>query len=162
MQAPFFFFTAGVDYTPVTNISLFADLATLRDCVDIVILNDSVLEDTESFEVALSSPDEVVHFTRPTANVYVLDDDGVRMGLMERDYTGYEGDQIEICVELVGMISQDIRVDIQSQPVSARGIYYTYYYVSYRRQQVSLCFAIMSDFSQSFILSIVSTCMLEL
>ena len=118
------FLAAGVDYTPVTNVSLFTDLATQRDCVDIVILNDSVLEDTESFEVALSTPDEIVHFTRPTANVYVLDDDGVRMGLMEREYTGYEGEEIEICVELVGMFSQDIHVDIQTLPGSASGTTY--------------------------------------
>lgn len=110
-----------MDYTPVTNVSLFADLGIARDCVDIVILNDSVLEDTESFEVALSSPDETVHFTRPTANVYILDDDGVRMGLMERDYTGYEGEEIEICVELVGMFSQRIQADVQTLPGSARG-----------------------------------------
>ena len=120
----FIFLAAGVDYNPVTNVSLFADLATQHDCVDIVILNDLVLEDTESFEVALSSPDEIVHFTRPTANVYVLDDNGVRMELMEREYTGYEGEEIEICVELVGMISQDIRVDIQTLPGSASGTTY--------------------------------------
>ena len=119
----FFFIhlTADVDYTPVTNVSLFADLGIARNCVDIVILNDLVLEDTESFEVALSSPDETVHFTRPTANVYILDDDGVRMGLMERDYTGYEGEEIEICVELVGMFSQSIQADVQTLPGSARG-----------------------------------------
>ncbi len=116
--------TAGVDYIPVTNVTFFDELGINRDCVDIVILDDSVLEDSESFEVTLSSPDETVHFTRPTANVYVLDDDGVRMGLEEREYTGYEGgDEIEICVELVGMFSQSIPVAIQTQSGSARGTY---------------------------------------
>ena len=102
---------------------LFASLETQRDCVDITILDDSVLEDTESFEVALVSTDDKVHFSRRTANVYLLDDDGVRMGLMERDYAGYEGDEVEICVELVGMISQNIQVDIRTVPESARGMY---------------------------------------
>lgn len=110
-----------MDYTPVTNVSIFTDLGTQRDCVDIVLLDDSILEDSESFEVALSSPDETVHFTHPTANVYILDDDGVRMGLSERYYTAYEGEEIEICVELVGMFSQTIQADIQTLPGTARG-----------------------------------------
>ena len=113
--------TAGVDYIPVTNVSFFNELGIHRDCVDIVILDDSVLEDSESFEVALSTPDETVHFTRPTANVYVLDEDGVRMGLEEREYSGYEGEEIEICVELVGMFSHSIPVAIQTVSGSARG-----------------------------------------
>ena len=107
---------------PVTNVPIFSNLETQRDCVDITILDDSVLEDTEFFKVALTSPDELVHFTGPTANVYVLDDDGVRMGLTERDYAGYEGDEVEICVELVGMISHDIRANISTQPNSAHGM----------------------------------------
>ena len=117
----FVYHTAGVDYIPVTNVSLFNELGIHRDCVDIVILDDSVLEDSESFEVALSISDETFHFIRSTANVYVLDDDGVRMGLEEREYSGYEGEEIEICVELVGMFSHSIPVAIQTVSGSARG-----------------------------------------
>lgn len=105
-------------------MTLFAGLSLLdyrRECVDITILPDSVLENTESFEVALSSPSEDVHFTRDTANVYVLDDDGVRMGLMTRDYADYEGEEIEICVELVGMISQDINFNVHTEAGTAQG-----------------------------------------
>ena len=90
--------------------------------MSIAILDDSVLEDTESFEVTMTSPDDLVRFSRPTANVYVLDDDGVRMGLTEREYSAFEGEEIEICVELVGMISSNISADVHTRPDSARGI----------------------------------------
>lgn len=74
-------------------------------------------------EVVLSSSDDAVRFSRPTTSIYVLDDDGVRMGLMSRDYAGVEGEQIEICVELVGMISQDIGLNIRTEQISAQGMY---------------------------------------
>lgn len=116
-----------MDYTPVSNVTLFAGLSadeTQVECVDISILHDSVLENTEVIEVTLSSADEEVRFTQPTTSVYVLDDDGVRMGLERRDYAGYEGEEIEICVQLVGMISQNIGLDLLTVPGSAQGICY--------------------------------------
>ena len=119
-----FTFTGGVDYTPVTNVTLFAGTSALSrqtDCVEISLLHDSILENTEVIEVALSSSDTAVRFTRPTTNIYILDDDGVRMGLMSREYVGSEGEEIEICVELVGMLSQDIGLSIRTEPVSAQG-----------------------------------------
>ena len=73
--------------------------------------------------MVLSSSDDAVRFSRPTTSIYVLDDDGVRMGLMSRDYAGVEGEQIEICVELVGMISQDIGLNIRTEQISAQGMY---------------------------------------
>ena len=106
-------------------MTLFAGLSTKEsrvECANISILHDSVLENTEVIEVTLSSPDEAVHFTESTANVYVLDDDGVRMGLKRRDYTGYEGEEIEICVQLVGMISQNIGLNLLTVPGSAQGM----------------------------------------
>ena len=107
-------------------MTLFAGLSDLEhrsECVNITIHHDSVLENTETIEVALSSPSDDVRFTTPTTNVYILDDDGVRMGLMARDYADYEGEEIEICVELVGMFSQDIDLTIQTEqvPGSAQG-----------------------------------------
>ena len=85
-------------------------------------MNDLILENTETIEVALTSSDEEVHFTQATTNIYVLDDDGARMGLMMRDYAGFEGEEIEICVELVGLISQDIGLSVHTEPETAQGI----------------------------------------
>ena len=112
----------------MNNVTLFAGLSSeeqQRECVDISILHDSILENTEVIEVTLSSPGDGVRFTRPTTNVYVLDDDGVRMGLETRDYAGYEGEEIEICVQLVGMISQDINLNLRTEADSAQGTCYS-------------------------------------
>ena len=47
-----------------------------RQCVNIPILGDECLEETESFNVSLSSDQDCVKFGADTLQVYILEDDG--------------------------------------------------------------------------------------
>ena len=47
-----------------------------RQCVDIPILGDECLEETESFNISLSSEQEYVKFGVDEIQVYILEDDG--------------------------------------------------------------------------------------
>ena len=113
------------DYVAVPPIPLFANAraaASHRECVSIAIANDSILEDTESFDVMLSSGDSIVRFTQQTSRVYIIDDDGVRVGLRERTMeVSEEGEAVPLCVELVGRFEGNIEVTLESQPDSAEG-----------------------------------------
>ena len=112
------------DYTPVQAI-LFEGLSSLssrRECVDISITNDTLLEDTESFDVSLTSSDSTVNISRGVSRVYIIDDDQVRVGLKERAVTVSEDSQfIPVCVELVGRTQEAIEVLLESQSNSAQG-----------------------------------------
>ena len=86
--------TGDPDYVPIPNILLFeslSDQSVHRECINISVSNDSVLEDTEHFDVVLSSPDSAVHVMQGTSRVYIIDDDGVRVGLRERSLVVPEG-----------------------------------------------------------------------
>lgn len=115
------------DYVAVSNIPLFTELSeasSRRECVNISISNDTILEDTESFEVSLaSSPSSPVRITQGVSIVYIIDDDGVRIGLKERTIVVPEGgpQHIPICVEMVGRFQQSIEVVLESQPGTAHG-----------------------------------------
>ena len=105
---------------------MFQELSTesfRRECVNISIFNDSTLEDTESFEVFLNSSDNIVHFTREVSSVYIIDDDGVRLGLRERTIAVSEGmgQIIPVCVDLIGRIQRNIDVVLETRPLTADG-----------------------------------------
>ena len=55
---------------------VFAFEFMIRQCVDIPILGDECLEETESFNISLSSEQEYVKFGVDEIQVYILEDDG--------------------------------------------------------------------------------------
>lgn len=117
---------ADPDYVSILSIPLFEGLsgeATRRECVNISVSNDTILEDTEHFDVVVSSGDTEVHITRATSRVYIIDDDGVRVGLNERTIVvpEEEGQAVPICVEIVGRFQQNIEVTLESESISASG-----------------------------------------
>lgn len=120
-------FCAGdLDYITIPSIPLFEGVSTessQRECVNISISNDTILEDTEYFDVVLNSSDSSVRVIQGESRVYIIDDDGVRVGLTERALTVSEGDgqSSRVCVELVGRIQGDIQVILETQANSAQG-----------------------------------------
>ena len=102
------------DFISITNASLlFEPSSPASECVEIDITDDSTLENTESFEVVLATTDVGVELTRDRAVVYILDDDGVRMSLNDRDFSVAEdGGSVEVCVELTGSIEQSLDIQL--------------------------------------------------
>ena len=105
---------AVTDFISITNASLlFEPSSPASECVEIDITDDSTLENTESFEVVLTTTDVGVELTRDRAVVYILDDDGVRMSLNDRDFSVAEdGGAVEVCVELTGSIEQSLDIQL--------------------------------------------------
>ena len=68
--------SAGEDYTAVNKRLVFAFGFETRQCVDVPILVDECLEETESFNISLSSEQEYVKFGVNEIQVYLLEDDG--------------------------------------------------------------------------------------
>ncbi len=72
----------GSDYTSVTEFLKFSSYDT-RDCVNIAIATDYLVENDEAFTVKLSSTDDDVTFGVSMGKVVILDDDYVDSKLQE-------------------------------------------------------------------------------
>ncbi len=72
----------GSDYTSVTELLKFSSYDT-RDCVNIAIATDYLVENDETFTVKLSSSDDDVTFGVSIGKVVILDDDYVDSKLQE-------------------------------------------------------------------------------
>ena len=67
--------TAGADYSPVSEFVVFS-LAP-RECVEVFILEDAILEQNEVFFVDLDTTDTDVDLPTQPSTVIILDNDGV-------------------------------------------------------------------------------------
>ena len=67
-------YTAAVDYLGTIRILTFTSEGS--QTVSVPILDDTVVENTESFRALLSSSDEFVQFGRNSADVFIQDNDG--------------------------------------------------------------------------------------
>ena len=68
------FYTGGSDFTPVSEELLFT--AEGEECIDILVNNDGILEETEFFFLDLSTTDpRAFMFSPPRATINILDND---------------------------------------------------------------------------------------
>ena len=120
-------FSELTDFVPVSGHALFvgpSDQVFRRQCVNVSVVDDEVLENTEQFQVQLSSPNSFVRLVRPRSVVYLLDNDGVRISLEQREVELSEAQEtggIDICVSLVGLTQRDIPVTLTTQQGTASG-----------------------------------------
>ena len=70
-------YTAGVDFTPISQIIYFPSGSGPRNrtCVSIPIIDDSLEEESEFFNLYLFVCDTAIAVTRATANCTIMDND---------------------------------------------------------------------------------------
>lgn len=67
--------TANSDYLPAVQTLTLLPVEDTPVCVQITVLDDSVLEETEDFFVWLTSSDEAVEFARNTSRILIPNTD---------------------------------------------------------------------------------------
>ena len=85
--------TAGLDFSMITDSLLTLNATCPNATITISILNDNVLESTESFTVNLAfsgGPVPRVILSPSTATVTILDDDGKQVQLMGSQIVGVD------------------------------------------------------------------------
>ena len=114
--------TNPVDFSHV-QASFTFDRTTSRHCVDISIIDDSVLEDMESFDVIIASSDPDVVVAPSRAVVSIIDNDVVTIGLENDRFQGNEGEQSEVCASVRGIttLERSVTVRISTVDRSAQG-----------------------------------------
>jgi hypothetical protein len=89
-------------------------------------VDDFDLEDTESFNVTLSTSDDDVTITTPMAAVTILDNDAVSIGLEQTEYLVSENDgTVEICVLTSRLVQRELVATVTTQDRTAGRNYYT-------------------------------------
>ena len=63
----------GSDFTPVSEVLLFT--AEVEECIDVLVNNDDVLEETEFFFLELNTTDPRAFTFSPRATINILDND---------------------------------------------------------------------------------------
>ena len=113
--------TDPLDFSAVLEELTF-NQTTARQCVDIPIEDDNIVEEPENFTVVVSGDDPDVDFTPPTSVVTITDNDRVVIGFEMERYQGDEGDTVQVCAILSnGTLERSIVVDITSGDLSAIG-----------------------------------------
>ena len=84
--------------------------------MDVEIRDDDILEDSETFDVLLSSPNPAVRYTtNQSARVYITDNDRVALGLRQSEYTVGEGTGVvEVCADLLGKLGRVVPIVLES------------------------------------------------
>ena len=99
-----------------------SEAVTQLRCQRIPILNDSVLENTESFSIRITTFDTSVVLTQSRVPVYIQDDDGVRVSLERREYSIREEEgALTVCTTLDGAIEREIQMMLNLVPITAQG-----------------------------------------
>lgn len=91
-------------------------------CQEVPIQNDTILENTESFDVTISTNDRGVNLTRSRVPVYIQDDDGVRVSIEHREYSVQEeAGTLTVCTTLDGVIERNVQLMLHLLPNTAQG-----------------------------------------
>ncbi|CAI8022061.1 Extracellular matrix protein FRAS1, partial [Geodia barretti] len=109
---------AMTDFVPVVQTLTFNSNVLL--CVDVEIYDDSVLEDTETFSITLSSSDpQVIVGAVGVASIIISDDDSVEVSLQGSSYEVDEGLSVLVCVSLSSDVERNVEVTLTTFSDSA-------------------------------------------
>ena len=121
---PFLKHPAGVDYVETSATLVYEPSGSAEQllCQEVPIQNDTILENTESFDVTISTNDRGVNLTRSRVPVYIQDDDGVRVSIEHREYSVQEeAGTLTVCTTLDGVIERNVQLMLHLLPNTAQG-----------------------------------------
>ncbi|XP_064383718.1 adhesion G-protein coupled receptor V1-like isoform X2 [Halichondria panicea] len=92
---------SGSDYTGVTEVLIFSS-SDVRQCVNIAIASDNLVESSETFTVELSSTNDAITFGVSMGTVTIIDDDtSATISLELADYTVGESEgSVMVCAAI--------------------------------------------------------------
>ena len=114
------------DYSTANTVFSFtfdAGLANMQ-CLEVVIMEDSLLENDESFSLVLSSQvDDVVNIVNGTALVTIQDSSELVIGFENITYNVTEGNELEFCVvTLIGSLDVQFSLPLNIIVLNGQGM----------------------------------------
>ena len=109
-------------------------------CVDVLVVDDDILEDVETFYVDITTTVPRVAVLMSTATMSVVDDDSVVVTLVRSRLSveeEMEGGEVEVCVHEIGVIEKEVEVQVFTEEDTAHGkachqrMYINYIYIHF-------------------------------
>lgn len=83
-------------------------------CVEILVIVDDIVEDTETFSILLQTNDRSVDIESESRVISIVDSSMVHLRFIQEEYNLIEGGNIDVCIVLVGLISRTVDASIQA------------------------------------------------
>ena len=114
------------DFTQTDTELSFQPLATTHMCTAIHVENDDILENEEHFLLNLLTADSALYTSGGRTNssvvVTVSDNDSVNVSLVRDEQSvEEEGGEVEVCVQLMGVIEREVVVTVFTEADTAHG-----------------------------------------
>lgn len=101
------------DFTP-QNVTLSFTPSSSRECINILVIDDGIVEDTEEFVVSLGSGDSAVDVALGVLSVPILDSSSVLLRFMQDEYRLAENESVTVCVVLEGQNDRNVMVFVEA------------------------------------------------
>ena len=83
-------------------------------CVEISVMIDDIVEDTETFTILLQTNDRSVNIEIESQMITIVDSSMVNLKFIQGEYSVREGENINVCIVLIGLISRTVDASIQA------------------------------------------------
>lgn len=110
----------SIDYTIPRNTTIYPD-DNGRKCLDVSIIDDLIVEDSEMIVLTLTSLDSAIFLHPDSVTVVINDNDRILVAMQQPSYTVSEGDgELHVAIEIVdGTLDKSVFVLVQSRDGSA-------------------------------------------
>jgi hypothetical protein len=102
----------STDYRSIESTDLVFAVATNQVCTEIIIFDDEILENDETFTISMESLSESVLVLTNSSTVTITDNNVVTVNWDEPDYSVLEGDVLSICASVQQPTEREFIVDI--------------------------------------------------
>lgn len=108
------------DYLKTLHLNTYSHTDGERKCFNVTIMDDDIVENNETFYLALFSKDPAFSLISSRTAVVITDNDEVMLTLQETNYTVNESvGLVEIKVELEGKLERDVTLSMKSNDGTA-------------------------------------------
>ena len=111
------------DYAQVFYLIAYSQSDRERKCINVTIIDDSLVENTETFTLSLLTEDASVSLIQSSLSVMIIDNDKVMLALQETNYTVIESvGQLEVKFEFKGELERNITFSLESNDETASSL----------------------------------------
>ena len=108
------------DYKRISYLTSYSHNDGTRKCINITIVDDDLVEDTETFQLWLTSKDEAVSLMSNQLTLMIVDNDKALLALEQTNFTVNESiGQLEVTVRLSGQLERNVIFSVTSDDGTA-------------------------------------------
>ncbi len=97
------------DYKKIGYLTSYSRNDGARKCINVTIVDDDLVENTETFQLWLTSKDKAVSLISSQVTLMIVDNDKALLALEQTNFTVNESiGQLEVKVRIIGQLERDV------------------------------------------------------